>query len=111
MAPLCCHDGFEVFIQQPCFLNAPIVHVLALYVLLLLLLPPYQCCRRVDDQYGPILMTAVFVVAMVAIFLVNLADLLLLLKYEAKHQGGGDDEGGDLMAAGFSGMLTQIRLL
>jgi len=38
------------------------------------------------------MMSLVFVVAMAACILVNVADLILLLKYEAKHAGGG---GGD----------------
>lgn len=55
--------------------------------------------RRVDDQIGPILMTLVFVTAMFAILLVNMADLYLLLKYRHKHAGGDDESGGDVTPA------------
>lgn len=59
------------------------------------LLPRCRRCRRVDDQAGPLLMALMFVVCMAAIMLVNVADLVLLLKYAAKHHGGdGDDPGG-----------------
>lgn len=44
-------------------------------------------------------MTLVFVTAMLAILLVNIADLYLLLKYKNKHAGGDDDPGGDITPA------------
>lgn len=53
-----------------------------------------MCCRRVDDQVGPLLMALMFVVCMAAIMLVNAADLVLLLKYEAKHHASDDDDPG-----------------
>jgi hypothetical protein len=37
-------------------------------------------------------MTGVFVVAMLAALLVNIADLVLLLKWQAKHAGDDDDD-------------------
>eukprot|EP00878_Enallax_costatus_P025594 GHUV01027398.1.p2 GENE.GHUV01027398.1~~GHUV01027398.1.p2 ORF type:complete len:122 (+),score=32.25 GHUV01027398.1:537-902(+) len=52
--------------------------------------------KRIDDQVGPLLMMLVFITAMVAILLVNVADLYLLLKYKEKHSG---DEGGDVVPA------------
>lgn len=49
---------------------------------------------RVDDQVGPLVILAVFVTSMTAIMLVNIADLILLLK--ARHdQGGGGGPGDD----------------
>jgi hypothetical protein len=55
--------------------------------------------RRVDDQVGPIMMTLVFVTAMFAILLVNVADLYLLMKYRNKHAGGDDESGADVVPA------------
>jgi len=50
------------------------------------------CCSRVDDPVGPMLMALVFVASMSAIMMVNVADLVLLLK--ARDDSGGDDAGG-----------------
>ncbi|WIA35665.1 hypothetical protein OEZ86_004076 [Tetradesmus obliquus] len=73
--------------------------------------------RRVDDQVGPILMTAVFVAAMTAALLVNIADLVLLLKWQAKHAHDDDDDDGggteNAAAAGAAAgrFVSQLRLL
>lgn len=45
-----------------------------------------------DDPVGPLLMALVFVASMSAIMMVNIADLVLLLK--ARDDSGGDDAGG-----------------
>lgn len=74
-------------------------------------------CRRVDDQVGPILMTAVFVAAMTAALLVNIADLVLLLKWQAKHAHDDDDDDGGgtenaaAAAAAAGRLVSQLRLL
>jgi hypothetical protein len=69
-------------------------------------------------------MTAVFVVAMLAALLVNIADLVLLLKWQAKHAGddSGDDDDGSggtepgenaaaAAAAAARRLFAQLRLL
>lgn len=59
---------------------------------------PSSFCSRVDDQVGPLVMTLVFVTSMVAILLVNIADIVILLREGPDPAGGGDDPepgGGD----------------
>jgi hypothetical protein len=73
-------------------------------------------------------MTGVFVVAMLAALLVNIADLVLLLKWQAKHAGddddddaGGSTEPGDVRSAAAAAgaaaaaatgrLFSQLRLL
>lgn len=55
-------------------------------------------CSRVDDQFGPLVMTLVFVTSMAAVLLVNIADIVMLLRLGPDPAGGGDDPeagGGD----------------
>lgn len=51
------------------------------------------CCSRVDDQVGPLAMALVFVASMSAVMLVNIADLVLLMRARDEDQGGGDEGG------------------
>ena len=65
-------------------------------------------------------MTAVFVAAMTAALLVNIADLVLLLKWQAKHahdddddDSGGSDPGDNAAAAAAAAerLFAQLRRL
>lgn len=72
-------------------------------------------CSRVDDPVGPLLMALLFVASMSAVMLVNIADLVLMLRaHDTDPSGGGGDDpsgggddpgGGDIRLAGALGGL------
>jgi hypothetical protein len=53
------------------------------------------CCSRVDDQVGPLVMALVFVASMSAVMLVNIADIVMLLRAGDDSGGGDDPDSGD----------------
>jgi hypothetical protein len=52
--------------------------------------PAVLCFSRVDDPIGPLVMALVFVASMSAVMLVNIADIVMLLR-AGDDSGGGDD--------------------
>lgn len=52
-------------------------------------------CSRVDDEVGPLVMALVFVASMSAVMLVNIADILMLLRAGDDSGGGDDPDSGD----------------
>lgn len=77
-------------------------------------------CSRVDDPVGPLLMALLFVASMSAVMLVNIADLVLLLRaHDSDPSGGGGDDlsggggdddpgGGDMRLAGALGLPAAL---